>query len=238
MTKFDIFCIPFAGGSRYSFRNFQDHLPGNLNLIPLEYPGRGARIKEALLTDMDEIVNDILSQIYAESKKNPYAIYGHSMGGIVAFLVTRRIVKEGQIAPPEHLFITGTAAPSSKSANDKQRHLMGKEEFITELREMEGCPEEILQNHDLLEYYLPILRSDFQAAETFRHQKDIPLNVPITIVTGNQEDMDPQDISSWQEEAADVVRFHQLPGGHFFIMKYASRLMIMISQELSSIKTF
>ena len=195
-------------------------------------------MKEALLTEMDEIVDDILSQLYTASTKNPYAIYGHSMGGIVAFLVTRRIVKEGQIAPPEHLFITGTTAPSSKSIKNKQRHLMGKEEFITELREMEGCPDEILQNHDLLEYYLPILRADFQAAETFRHQKDIPLNVRITVITGSQEDMDPQDISSWQEEATDIVRFFQLPGGHFFIMKYASRIMTMVSQELSSIKTF
>lgn len=229
--------MPFAGGSRYSYRNYQNNVSDTLNIIPLEYPGRGARMKEALIKDMDLLVNDMLLQIDRYKTNKPYMIYGHSMGGIVGFLVSKKILQRKLIEPPAHLFITGTTAPACKSREAKRRYLLPKKDFITELKNMEGCPEEILNNDDLLNYYEPILRADFEAAETFRYHHDSPVKLSMTVVTGTEEDMAPEDIAMWQQESVDPVNFKRLPGGHFFIFNNTEQIMSMLSNQLSLIKT-
>jgi surfactin synthase thioesterase subunit len=150
MKDINLFCLPFAGGNKYSYRDYEKIAPSYLRVIPIEYPGRGARIKEAFITDMTLLVEDMYQLIKDETNKNAYALYGHSMGGIVAYYLLKRLIAGGH-ALPLHLFITGTAGPSSILHEQKKRHLMSKADFIQEIKDLDGCPEEILQNEELLD---------------------------------------------------------------------------------------
>jgi surfactin synthase thioesterase subunit len=235
MTKTNVFFIPFAGGNRYSFREYFKKIPPALDFIALEYPGRGMRMNDALLTDVGAIVNDLYSQIRQQVGGTPYAIFGHSMGALVAFLLARKL-SDHRDRLPKYLFLTGTSGPSAISRNIKQRHQLGREEFIHAIREMGGLPDEILANEELLEYFEPILRADFTAVETYRYAEARPLNIPMTIVTGTDEEMSEEDISLWQQESVCRVKFQKLPGGHFFVLSHVAAILEMISLELLPLK--
>lgn len=231
MKKVNLFCLPFAGGSRYSYRDYQQKAPSFLNLLPLEYPGRGSRMGEELLTDMEVLIEDLYQQVKPHLDERPYAIYGHSLGGLITHLLTRKILSEGHPAPL-HIFVTGTTGPSAPSRKEKKRHLLPKKEFIEEIRRLDGSPEEILQNEDLLEYIEPILRADFHLNETYAYENKGPLDLPFTVITGTEEDMTMEDIKLWQLESSRPIDFRRMKGKHFFIFEHAREIMDIIARKI------
>src|SRR5262249_31116493 len=88
----DLFCLPFAGGNKYAFREFEKLSPPYLNFIPIEYPGRGSRSNEPLLGDIGYLADDVFVQIERAIGSRPYSIYGHSMGALLAYLVARKLL--------------------------------------------------------------------------------------------------------------------------------------------------
>jgi surfactin synthase thioesterase subunit len=226
--------MPFAGGNKYSYRDYELCAPPYLKVIPMEYPGRGALAKEKFLTTMDLLVDRVYSDMKNTVDNGDYALYGHSMGGVVAFFLARKLIANGH-RPPLHLFITGTTGPSSTSIISKKRHLMSKADFIQEIRILDGCPEEVLQSDDLLEYFEPILRADFQVSETYSYAEDAPLDVPFTVITGTEEDMKNEDIQLWQKESIHPVDFRKMTGTHFFILKHSTQIINLISRKIVNI---
>lgn len=231
MKKFDVFFLPYAGGNKYSYREYEEKAPPFLHLIPLEYPGRGERVNEPLLTTFDAIVNDLYHQIKSRITHEPYAIYGHSMGALGAYLLTRKLITNKH-TPPLHIFVTGTIGPSALTRREKKRHLLGKDEFIEEIKSLKGISDEILENEELMNYFEPILRADFTAVETYLHQEADPMDVPITVITGMEEDMEPEEIKLWQNETKHPVDFRRFPGSHFFIFNYIREVLEIISRKL------
>ncbi|WP_291922541.1 thioesterase domain-containing protein [Chitinophaga sp.] len=231
MVPVNVFCIPFAGGNKYSYREYEQCAPAHINIIPLEYPGRGSRIREGFIKDMDALVDDIYQQMSKVGFQHNYAIYGHSLGGVVALFLARKILAERQ-RKPLHLFITGTTGPSSPARQAKKRYLLSKEDFIEELKELDGCPEEILNNPEMLDYFEPILRADFEVSETFNYVPAHPLDLSLTVITGTEEDMETEDIRMWQLETSRLVDFRQMPGKHFFIFNNAAEILNIISEKI------
>jgi surfactin synthase thioesterase subunit len=233
MRKVNIFCLPFAGGNRYSYREYEYKAASFLNLICLEHPGRGGRFAERLLTDIHLLAADLYQQVRPRLDDGDYAIYGHSMGGLMACLLGRMIRADNH-ALPIHIFVTGTFGPSSPSREDKKRHLMPKPDFIQEIRELKGIPDEILQNEEMMDFLEPILRADFTATENYIYEEDSPLDIPFTVITGTEEDMSAEDIYLWQKETTVPVDFLMLPGEHFFIFEHAQEILRIISNKLLS----
>jgi surfactin synthase thioesterase subunit len=237
MTKtINLFCLPFAGGNKYSYREFTEKAPSFLNIITLDYPGRGTRMKDPLPAHIDELTNDLYNQVAPLVGRSAYAIYGHSLGGLMAYKLTRKLLEHGH-EPPLHLFITGTTGPSATSRTEKKRHLLNRTDFIAEIRDLDGMPEEILNNEELLYYFEPILRSDFKISEDYLHEELAPLNIPITVITGTEEDMELADVQLWQKETNHVVDFKRMPGKHFFIFQHTYHIIEIISKKLFSYKT-
>ena len=96
----NVFCLPFAGGNRYSYREYKEKAPSFINFINMEYPGRGARIKEPLISDTDILVNDLYKDIITMIGDGDYAIYGHSLGGLITYLLTRKLMENYQGTNP------------------------------------------------------------------------------------------------------------------------------------------
>ena len=216
MRPITLICFPFAGGNRYSFRAFQSLWPKEIRTIVIEYPGRGARIMQPLQSDISNVAIDAFSLIKEIIGNTDYAIYGHSMGAIVGFEVIHRILDDG-LPAPVHFFVTGTTAPSSPRRSERKWHLLPKDQFISRLRDLDGCPKEIFENPELLDFVEPIIRSDFKAVETFRYHRRKPFDIPVTVVTGSEESMEERDIVLWQEETVRKVDFRRMKGDHFFI---------------------
>lgn len=224
-----LFCLPFAGGSKYSLQYLKKVLPRSISCHFLEYPGRGNRIKENFAENISEIVNDAYVKI-APLLEKPYAIYGHSMGAKVAYLLAQRIREEGRPAPL-HLFISGTDAPSVPN-REPLRHLLPKDDFITAVKELGGVPDELLMHEELLEYFEPILRADFKASETYIYKPTTPLDIPLTVMVGDKEDMEEEDILEWQKETLFTMRLYKFSGNHFFIFKHEKEIGKIIASSL------
>lgn len=229
--RINLFCIPFAGGSKSAYHNYIDKARDILAVIPLELPGRGSRYREPLLTDVHAMVEDLLQQI-RPALQQPYALYGHSMGALLCYLLSVRIIRE-EINSPLHLFLTGKGAPSIRT-DGPVLHLLPRDHLVNELRKMGGTPDIVLNDSKLLDIFLPVIRADFEALENFRYKEPANLNVPITVVTGSEETISAERIEAWRLETCGRVDTIVLPGNHFFIFEHTSEIIRLITQTLYS----
>lgn len=223
----NLFCIPFAGGSAYSYRGLSDKLPPSLKVVTLELPGRGLRFPEALLTDSGALVDDLYDRVRDELRE-PYALYGHSLGSLLAFLLARRAASLG-LRQPHHLFLSGCEAPSAIPRH--MRHLLPKDEFREVVRTFGGCTPEVLNNEELMEIFEPILRADFHAYETYVHEPGTRLDVPIAVMMGDEEDLD--SAMKWQAETSSKICIETFPGDHFFIYRHWDAIARLICRCLN-----
>lgn len=231
MKEITLFTLPFAGGNKFSYRPLTKYLPSFLKVINLEYPGRGLRSSLPLVTDINILVDDLYNEIKQYLDNREYAIFGHSIGGLITYLLARKII-ENNHQPPEYLFITGTPGPEAPSRITSEKHNLNKEDFLTEVRNYEGSPKEIFEDYELLDYFEPILRADFMVSETYKYQYKQPLDIPIIVITGKQEEMDISEVRLWNNVTIKKVEYLSLPGKHFFIFDYAKEIIEIISKKL------
>jgi surfactin synthase thioesterase subunit len=227
--KFKLFCLPHAGGNKYAYKSFVDAAPAFIKVIPLEYPGRGERIQEKLITDVMELVKLLLADIRSELHA-PYAIYGHSMGSLVGYLLAREIRKVGY-ASPKFLFFTGSEGPATRK-NEKIRHLLPENELIEELKSLGGLSDEVSNEPDIIKFFLPIIRADFHAVETYQHVKGENFDIPINVAIGTEEKVTLEEAKSWQMETRVPIELIQFHGNHFFIFDHTERIMKLITEKL------
>ena len=227
--RINLICLPFAGASIYSYRNITKHIADFINIIPVELPGRGQRISEPLLSDIHKIVDDAFLQIKMHINI-PYAIYGHSMGTLMGFLLAKRILNEN-LPQPLHLFFSGRGGPSVQD-KDKDIHALPKKEFIKKLQEYEGSPQEILNDESIMEFFEPVLRADFKAISTYTYKKSTPFDIPITVMIGKTENTTYEEAIKWQDETSKDISLRQLPGGHFFIYQHSQEIGKIFSSTL------
>jgi surfactin synthase thioesterase subunit len=227
--KINIYCLPFAGGSQQSYYQFTDHCGDDISFIALELPGRGTRWKEPPLKDIHAMTDDVFRQIKNELQQ-PYAIYGHSMGSLIGYLLIKKILTE-QLPAPLHLFCSGAHEPT-RPLVEKPRHLFSKEDFIKKLKQLGGSPDEVLDDPVMLEFYEPLLRADFQATDSYIHQASEPFNVPITVMIGTDEGITTEQALAWQQETTAPIEVIQFPGKHFFIFDHVADIIHIMKSNL------
>ena len=229
--RINLICLPFTGASIYSYRDITTNIADFINIIPVELPGRGKRISEPLISDIYRMTDDIFHQIKMHTNI-PYAFYGHSLGTLLGFLLVKRILNEN-LPQPLHLFFSGRGGPSVQD-KDKHIHALPKKEFIKKLHEYEGSPQEILNDEGIMEFFEPVLRADFKAITTYMYKKDIPFDIPITVMIGTNEDTTYEEAMKWQDETSKIISVRQFPGGHFFIYQHSSEIGRIFSYTLQN----
>jgi len=230
-----IIALPFAGGNRYCFDSIKKYVPQNLDWITLELPGRGNRFKESLLENINDIVDDLLNQITPLIQGCNYIIYGHSLGALLGYELTKRVI-EKELKPPIHLFFTGRGAPGFEQFEDK-KSVLPKDLFWKEVNEIGGLTKDILDCEELLELYYPIVKSDFRAIEDYEfHLTEKPFSIPIHICMGKEEIGEEKNKTSltsmkaWKNETTSSCTFELLEGDHFFIFKNSEAMARKICQ--------
>jgi len=232
-SKITLYCLPFAGGHTLSYRDFQTNVAKTILIKPLELPGRGKRIKEPLLTSIEAMADDAFQQIIKDLNDGQlYAIYGHSMGALIGYSLTKRILNAGKLAPL-HLFFSGREAPSVID-DGPPKYQLPKQEFINYISEIGGIPAGFLGDAELMDFFEPILRADFQAIETYNYQPTSPFDIPITILHGLADtEVAQPDLLPWQQESHQPIAIKSFVGGHFFIFEQLSSLGQLFSRTLT-----
>ena len=227
-SRMKLLCIPFSGGNAYSYTDFNKYLPKEIELVNLELPGRGKRITEDLLTTIDAMTEDLFRQTESHIKGN-YALFGHSLGALLCFTLCRKIaMKKANL--PKYLFVSGQTAPHLIKPD--HRYSLPDDKFIEVLRQMEGTPEELLTDKSFIQFFLPIVKMDFQAIAQYQHIPDKPFNVPIAVLLGRQENITDEEAAKWQMETNEEIAVHRFDGGHFFIFNQTEEVCRLISEKI------
>ena len=228
-----LFCFPYAGSSAFIFRMWPDSLPTTVEVCPIELPGRGTRLIEPQFNRLSPLIQALAPSILPYLDK-PFAFFGHSMGGLVSFELTR-LLRRNYSMSPIHLFISGCRAPHLP-ALDRPIHPLSEPAFLKELRCLNGTPDAVLENTELMQLLLPALRSDFAVVETYVYAPESPLDCPITAFGGLQDRKVICDyLEAWREQTNATFSLKMLPGDHFFLHSAQSLLLKSLGRELDLI---
>jgi surfactin synthase thioesterase subunit len=225
-----LLCIPYAGGSARIFAPWPELLPAGVDVWAVEPPGRGSRIVEPPSETLEPVVEELVEAVEPELDA-PLAIFGHSMGALVGFELARALRRRG-LAEPEELFVAGHQAPQLPAREPPTRGLSDAD-FVERLRRLGGTPEELLEHEDLLEVFLPLLRADFAAVESYEYRTEAPLRCEITAFGGLDDRLvDREQLEAWRVHTVGRFDVQLLAGGHFFLRQSAASLVADISARL------
>ena len=229
-ARLRLICFAYAGGSAASFLDWAPELPPEVSLCAVQLPGRGMRFHEPALSEMAPIVRE-LSAVLAAEDDLPTVFFGHSLGCLLAFEVTRALVQRG--APtPRRLVLAGCHAPQHRGPGG-DLHLKDDEALIEELRNYAGTPPEVLAHRELMSLVLPAIRADFALAETYRYEPGPQLDIPFTVLFGTEEERaSMRQVEGWQDESSQPMRLHWFEGGHFFIHSQRQQVLECVREEL------
>jgi len=229
-ARLRLLCLPFAGGGSTTFRGWQAELPDFVEVCAVQLPGRERRIREPAFTELRALVPALAAGIAAELDR-PFAVLGHSMGGLVGYELARWLRAHGGPLPAA-LFVSGRQAPPIPEP-EPPIHGLSHDEFVAELRAHDGTPEEVLQSSELLELILPTVRADFSVCETYVHEPGAPLDCPIVAFGADDDPEVPrEDLLAWRAETAGRFDVHTFQGGHFFIQSARAAYLRALRGEL------
>ncbi len=227
-----LICFPYAGGGPHVFRSWLNELPSWIELVVAQLPGHGTRILEQHHVDVDELVPEIIDELTPELDQ-PYAIFGHSLGALLGYEVVRRLQSMGA-AMPVHLFVSARMAPQLPDL-DEPVYNLPKNDFIAHLQKINGTPRQVLENQELMEVFLPVLRSDFQLNETYQFTSGPRLNCPVTVFGGIADTrISQQDLLAWKDLTDGPFEARMFPGDHFFLHSEQHQLVQRIVTRLSN----
>jgi len=228
-AKARLFCLPYAGGSEIAYRTWQKNLPQAIEVLSIQLPGRGVRIKEAPYTRLVPLVETLGPALVPELDL-PFAFFGHSMGALIAFELAHWLRREQQPLPL-HLFISAKTCPAQ---DDGLPIGASDSELINLLRSYEGTPAEILENAELMEVLLPTIRADLELCQTYVYETRSPLECPITVFGGvGDSGRSRVVLERWKDYTVGPFKLHMFPGGHFFIQNWERTLAEIVERELA-----
>ncbi|CAN5459488.1 alpha/beta fold hydrolase [soil metagenome] len=228
-----LFCFPYAGGSASLFHQWPARAPADVELLAVQYPGRATRLREAPLTSLDALL-DGLEQAIMPLLDRPFAFFGHSMGATVAYELTRRL-ESSQQALPAFLFLSGRSAPQLPPVKPPI-HALPDHEFVEALRNFNGTPVELLEHEELMLMMMPTLRADFQLLETWSHRERAPLDIPISVFGGLDDQSVPlENLDAWAACTSHKLKRHLFPGDHFFLHQQSDGMLNIIGRALSAV---
>jgi len=232
MNEVKLFCFPYAGGSGVIYNAWQRWLTPGIRVVPVELAGRGKRINEGLYSEADDAISDAFRLIRDEIRQFDYALFGHSMGSMIAYGLAQRI-REESLRPPLHLFFSGRGAPHIGRLDEKKFHLMSEEAFRKEVIGLGGTPPEFFDQPELRQLFLPVLRNDFRISETAPKDRAIrPLATDVTVLLGKVDDLTAEQCDGWKKHTSGLCTLHYFSGGHFFLHSEVARITKIIKETL------
>jgi surfactin synthase thioesterase subunit len=216
-----LFCLPYAGGNAAVYRDWVAEAPVWLEVCPVELPGRGKLLRDAFSRSLPELARDIAEQI-ASLGSREYALFGHSMGAILACEIAAEL-EALRFSLPRQVFVSG-ALPPFLTRDKPPVSGLHDGAFLEHLRKLDGTPQEILDDPGAMEFFLPILRSDFCLVESYLPTAPRLLRVPLTVLRGQEDEGASADkMQLWQRVTTNSVTIREYPGGHFFFSEPAVR---------------
>jgi medium-chain acyl-[acyl-carrier-protein] hydrolase len=225
-----LICIPYAGGSPEVFRPWSADLAPDVELLTLQLPGRGVRLREPLYEHWKPLLDDTFAALEPYLGE-PHAFYGHSFGGRLAYELTH-LTETRFPGRTRRLFVGGCRSPDV-AQRTPLLHTRTDEDFRAALLEMGGSPAEVLGNDLLMAMLLPTIRSEIRLAEMWEDRHPGGVLAPITAVCGRHDPIDSRRrMRTWPRYSRSRGEVVELDGGHFFLTSHGQELVHIINTRL------
>lgn len=232
-ARLRLFCLAHAGGGASAYRGWADALPADVEVCPVQLPGRENRLAEPAFDRLVPLV-EALAQAIDPWLDLPFALFGHSNGALIGFELSRLLRARGRPGP-RHLFASGRRAPDLP-AETEPIHALPEAEFLAELEKLGGIPATLLEHRELLELLVPTLRADVTMHETYVFGEEAPLAFPITAYGG---ETDPRvsraQLEAWGRHTAGPFVMRIFPGGHFYLQEDRATVLRTLSSDLQAV---
>ncbi|UXY24897.1 alpha/beta fold hydrolase (plasmid) [Streptomyces cynarae] len=227
-----VVCFPHAGGSAASFFRLSAELSRVAEVLIVQYPGRQDRMDEPVVDDIRELADHVAGALLPW-RERPLALFGHSMGSVVAFETALRLERDPGRADPMGLIASGRTAPSVR--RDQGVHRRDDAGIVAAMAELSGTDPALFADEEMLAVVIPPVRSDYRAVETYRCDPGTLLRCPITAYGG---DADPHvsrhDLTLWGGHTASVFATRVFPGGHFYLQPGHNEVVAALGRDLYS----
>ncbi len=228
----DLICLPYAGGSAAAYAPLRKQLPPWLQMIAIDLPGHGRRFSEPLVSDRAELVRLLVRELQPRLER-PYAFFGHSLGGLLAFELAH--VFEANGASPLALYVSAAEAPSNRNS-ERLADTRTDEGVLATLKRLGGTPPEVMANAELMEIALPMLRADFALCHGPAQRLRPQLACPIRAFAGTRDSIPWQDLKAWRDESSAGFELECFDGDHFFIREHGERVMQSVARHLATLR--
>jgi pyochelin biosynthetic protein PchC len=219
-------CLPHAGGSAASFYQLSAELSPAFDVVVVQYPGRQDRMADPMIDNVAELADHVAGALSAGGQ--PVALFGHSMGATVAFEAARRLQDLGTVRVT-HLFASARVAPSRPEG----RALVDDEDLLAEML-LHGLDPALLENAELLELVMPVMRNDFHAVSSYRYRPGPPLECPLTVLLGADDPIVGEaDARAWTEHTSGGVEFETFPGGHLYLADQSTLVANVVRRRMN-----
>jgi len=225
-----LFCFHHAGTGASMFRTWEDILPDDIAVYPIQLPGRETRLKEPLVRHAKQLVEEMVENL-APYLHQPFAFFGHSMGALLCFEFTREL-RRRNLPLPLHLFVSAQQAPQLPVKRPFM-HKLTDTQLVRTLLYIDETQREIMMDESLQALLLPIIRADFSVCETYICQEEAALPFPITAFGGQQDlRVTCDELEDWGLQTESAFNLHLLPGGHFYLQQNPKMLLRSIEKEI------
>jgi surfactin synthase thioesterase subunit len=230
MNQLTLIALAHAGGSASALAHLRRHLPESIALRAVDLPGRGRRFKEPLVAARGPLVAQLAAEL-APTLQRPYALFGHSLGGMLSFELAHALMQRG-CAAPRALCIAAAPAPCCQGTRRPPATWSTDEALISSLRKLGGTPAEVFQQPELLELFLPIVRADFQLCDDIPEPPLGPLPCPVHVYAGHSDSIEHAALHAWREVSTRTHTLTFFDGGHFFVRSHARELCSVLADHL------
>lgn len=231
MARLRLLCIPYAGGGMLSFRGWEQLLPAEVEAFAVQLPGREDRLRKPAMVDWTAMMQALVDAL-APLPPMPTAIFGHSLGAVVA-LELGHWIQARQHGRLRHVFASGRPWPGGANDGREPEHYLSDDDLLQALDRHYGSLSTSLSHPEIRELSLPILRADLRLLDDYRYSRPTDLGCPLTVFAGRGDPAtSPENLAGWGRETRDRFDIRWLDGAHFFIDTHRAELLADISREL------
>ncbi|ALF89846.1 MULTISPECIES: thioesterase II family protein [Ralstonia solanacearum species complex] len=227
-----VFCFPYAGAGASLYRDWERLGSAGVQACPVQLPGRESRRNETAVEDMEVLADRLLEEMADWlDQPEPFAFFGYSMGGILAYVLASRLLKRGRRMPSA--VCVSACRPPQLLGRMPRLHGLDDSAFMEAVKGFGGLHETVLAEPELLEYVLPTLRSDFGLLESYRHAEAPPLPVPLIVYGGTHDPIAARgELSQWRRYTSGPFQLRLFQGGHFFLNAMRAQLWQTLVSDL------